>query len=67
VVCEASVRCSVHGARLAVDSLAGQGEILARRFRASGQFNAAIFVRFDREDEGVDFVAEFGGKSGFEE
>lgn len=54
-----SVGCSVHIEGLVRESLACKGEGFAWGFGGAVEFDAAVFDRFDREDECVDFIPEF--------
>ena len=64
---EEPVGCSIHGEGLVVEPLTGHGESFTWGSRCFVELNVAVFARFNLEDKGVDFVAEFGGESGFEE
>lgn len=58
-----SVGGFVHGAGLAPDDLAGHDEGFAWSCGRLVEFDAAVlFICFDGEDEGVDFVAKLDGE-----
>lgn len=63
VVWEVLISSFEHGARLVVQSLAGHGESFTWWLCGSVELYAAVSVCFDREDECVYLVAEFGGES----